>query len=201
MHVESITWNDLYTLLGTHRNKPHPKPRSESPPASHGPALDGPSLVGQSVNSSKSQRRFWIFGVPRTVRPLGSDSVDPISYVSERAVLQRSCFGTLLLQCSCHANGCRAHGERRRALCLLSCSSSLSVAALVVLLDRLLPNKSTSTRETWANRECKRVRTMWHYLIRVQELGDGCKKNKGDGVPQFDERIRTWTKYQPINLI
>jgi hypothetical protein len=61
MHVKSITWNQLYTLSGTHRNKPHPKPRPEPPPASstvsHGSVADSPNVhVGQSVIKVKTYR-------------------------------------------------------------------------------------------------------------------------------------------------
>jgi hypothetical protein len=91
MHVKSITWKDLYTLLETHRNKPHPKPRPEPPPASsmvsHGSTTDGPEIpVEQSVNSSKSYKDNFVFSGSRgqsvssvqTVRHLLADgpSVD-----------------------------------------------------------------------------------------------------------------------------
>jgi hypothetical protein len=70
MHVESIIWNDIYTLLETHRNKPRPKSKPELPSASstvsHGSATDGPKApVGQSVNSSKSYRDNFGFSGSR----------------------------------------------------------------------------------------------------------------------------------------
>jgi hypothetical protein len=87
MHVESITWNDLYTLLETHGNKPRPKPRPEPPPVSstvsHGSATNGPEVPdGQSVNSSKSYRDNFGFSGShgqsassvRTVRHLRADN-------------------------------------------------------------------------------------------------------------------------------
>jgi hypothetical protein len=66
MHIKSITWNDIYTLLDTNKNKPHPKPRQEAPPASstasHGSAAESPNVPdGQSVNSSKSYRDNFCF--------------------------------------------------------------------------------------------------------------------------------------------
>jgi hypothetical protein len=65
MHVKSITWNQLYTLLGTHRNKPHPKPRSELPPASSmvilGRAADGPpNQVGRSVTHGQKPSKTCV---------------------------------------------------------------------------------------------------------------------------------------------
>jgi hypothetical protein len=70
MHVKSITWNQLYTLLETHRNKPHPKPRSEPPPASstvsHGSAADSLNVhVGQSVIKIKTSRDDFGFSGSR----------------------------------------------------------------------------------------------------------------------------------------
>jgi hypothetical protein len=61
MHVKSIASNDIYTLLGTHRNKPHPKPRPEPPPASstvsHSSVADSPNVhVGQSIIKIKTYR-------------------------------------------------------------------------------------------------------------------------------------------------
>jgi hypothetical protein len=86
MHVKSIAWNDIYTLLGTHRNKPHPKPRPEPPPTSstvsHGSVADSPDAhVGQSVIKIKTYRnvvgssRSRGQSVPsvRTVRNLQAD--------------------------------------------------------------------------------------------------------------------------------
>jgi hypothetical protein len=70
MHVKSIAWNDIYTLLGTHRNKPHPKPRPEPPPtsstASHGSGADNPDAhVGQSVIKIKTSRDDFGFSGSR----------------------------------------------------------------------------------------------------------------------------------------
>jgi hypothetical protein len=86
MHVKSITWNDLYTLLETHRNKPHPKSRPEPPAASstlsHVSAADNPNVhVGQFVIKIKTSRDDFGFSgsrgqsapSARTVRNLRAD--------------------------------------------------------------------------------------------------------------------------------
>jgi hypothetical protein len=75
MHVKSITWSQLYTLSGTHRNKPHLKPRPEPPPASstvsHGSAADSPNVhVGQSVIKIKTSKDDFAFLGPANSPPL-----------------------------------------------------------------------------------------------------------------------------------
>jgi hypothetical protein len=72
MHVESITWNDIYTLLETQRNKSHPKPRPELPTASstvsHGPGPDSPTLGDGRLNCTENlRRRFFASRVGQSI--------------------------------------------------------------------------------------------------------------------------------------
>jgi hypothetical protein len=65
MRVKSITWNQLYTLLGTQRNKSHPKLRSEPPPVSSTVILDRaadgpPNQVGRSVTHGQKPSKTCV---------------------------------------------------------------------------------------------------------------------------------------------
>jgi hypothetical protein len=98
MHVKSITWNQLYTLIGTHRNKPHPKPRPEPPPASltasHGSAADSPNAhVEQSVIKIKTSRDDFGFLGPADSPPLKVEQ----SVASEQTVRVFTSDGQQLL--------------------------------------------------------------------------------------------------------
>ena len=78
MHMRFSYQSELPRLLGTSRNKPHPKPWPESPaansPVSLGRVADSPpDMVGRSASSRPNQQSLWTFSsfskfVRRTVR-------------------------------------------------------------------------------------------------------------------------------------